>query len=89
MPPEESLRELRRTLGTAGGKAAEAIREERITAWRDRIRADAKEHRKEVLKYLRNKPFSSFSLLERQNGTLPGAYDEIEELVQKAWKDVM
>ena len=65
----DRLRELRKALTDAGGRAAATRRAARVGAFRDRIRADARGRRTDVYRYLRNKPFSSIDMVERKDVT--------------------
>ena len=61
---------------------------ERVAAWKEKMRHDWFQSRRQVFQWLRNEPFSSVSLIRRPDGTLTGNLQEIDQLVQDAWKPI-
>ena len=62
--------------------------QERVSAWKDKLRHDWYQTRRKAFQWLRNEPFTSISLLEKPDKTLTGNLMEIDELVQAAWRPI-
>ena len=70
------------------GELAKAVRvrqQERVSAWKERLRNDWAQSRRQAFAWLRNEPFSSVSLVKRPDGSLTGNLHAIDRIVQDAW----
>eukprot|EP00435_Cladocopium_sp_Y103_P021024 s395_g5.t1 len=69
-------------------KLTKQRQQERVATWKDKLRHDWFQSRRKVFQWMRNEPFSSLSLLQRHDGSLTGNLQEIDQLVQSAWRAI-
>lgn len=58
---------------------------DQVTNWKERVRHDWRQSR-QISQWFRNEPFCSMSVMPRPDGNLMGNLEEIDEIVQTAWK---
>ena len=61
----------------------------RVRAWKEKLRNDMCQTRRHTFAWLRNEPFSSVTLLKKEDGTYTGNLAEIDAMVRKAWEPIM